>query len=473
MELALYCPDYGFYETERDNLGASGHFYTSVSVGPLFGELLAIQFAEWFEEAARNDLSSESGGIRCTPKASPTTVPGRNSQRVWSAAHPTALSPGLTGQSIESPKASPTTAPGHNSQSVWSAAHPAALSPGLTSAATSESPISHLPSPISYQLVESGAHDGRLALDILTWFATHRPDLLAQLEYCIIEPSCRRRQWQEKTLAKFGERVRWLPDFAAFPCHSTPATRHTFQIIFSNELLDAMPAHRLCWDAKAKQWYELGLTFTDSQFQWQRMAQLRTPDSGLRTPDPGLRTQGPGLRTQDSGLWTPDSGLRTQDSGLRTLDSGLGAVLPDGFILDICPAAELWWQDAARSLVRGKLLTLDYGLTSEELLLPERKDGTLRGYVRHRMTTDVLANPGQQDLTTHVNFSSIQAAGEAAGLRTEKFLTQERFLTEIVAQTSERQPLPISWTPARKRQFQTLTHPDLMGRRFCVLIQSR
>src|SRR5437016_5123737 len=52
MELALYCPDYGFYEKERDNLGARGHFYTSVSVGPLFGELLAIQFAEWFEADA-------------------------------------------------------------------------------------------------------------------------------------------------------------------------------------------------------------------------------------------------------------------------------------------------------------------------------------------------------------------------------------------------------------------------------------
>jgi SAM-dependent MidA family methyltransferase len=155
------------------------------------------------------------------------------------------------------------------------------------------------------------------------------------------------------------------------------------------------------------------------------------------------------------------------------LDSGLLAVLPDGFLLDVSPSAEGWWRDVACLLIHGKLLTLDYGLTSEELFQPERKEGTLRAYRLHRMLTDVLADPGEQDLTAHVNFSAIQAAGEAAGLRTESFVTQERFLTEIVARNSEGQPAAISWTPARKRQFQTLTHPDLMGRRFRVLIQSR
>src|SRR5437867_9869186 len=50
MELALYCPECGFYEKEEDNIGRGGDFYTSVSVGPLFGELLAFQFARWIEE---------------------------------------------------------------------------------------------------------------------------------------------------------------------------------------------------------------------------------------------------------------------------------------------------------------------------------------------------------------------------------------------------------------------------------------
>src|SRR6185369_4028568 len=47
MELALYCPVYGYYEAEGDKIGRRGDYYTSVSVGSLFGELLARQFVEW------------------------------------------------------------------------------------------------------------------------------------------------------------------------------------------------------------------------------------------------------------------------------------------------------------------------------------------------------------------------------------------------------------------------------------------
>ena len=59
MELALYCPVYGYYEAKKDNPGRRGDFYTSVSVGKLFGQLLAFQFAEWLEE-----LRSADWGLR-------------------------------------------------------------------------------------------------------------------------------------------------------------------------------------------------------------------------------------------------------------------------------------------------------------------------------------------------------------------------------------------------------------------------
>src|SRR5271154_6848312 len=50
MELALYCPENGYYEQQKDNIGRRGDFITSVSTGELFGQLLAFQFAEWLEE---------------------------------------------------------------------------------------------------------------------------------------------------------------------------------------------------------------------------------------------------------------------------------------------------------------------------------------------------------------------------------------------------------------------------------------
>ncbi|MGH7973734.1 MAG: SAM-dependent methyltransferase, partial [Limisphaerales bacterium] len=49
MELALYCPIYGYYEKEGDTVGRRGDYYTSVSVGSFFGQLLAFQFARWLE----------------------------------------------------------------------------------------------------------------------------------------------------------------------------------------------------------------------------------------------------------------------------------------------------------------------------------------------------------------------------------------------------------------------------------------
>src|ERR671938_63840 len=58
MHLALYCPVYGYYEKEKDKLGRRGDFFTSVSVGALFGELLAFQFSVWLDE-----LASSAAGL--------------------------------------------------------------------------------------------------------------------------------------------------------------------------------------------------------------------------------------------------------------------------------------------------------------------------------------------------------------------------------------------------------------------------
>jgi SAM-dependent MidA family methyltransferase len=106
------------------------------------------------------------------------------------------------------------------------------------------------------------------------------------------------------------------------------------------------------------------------------------------------------------------------------------------------------------------------------MFLPSRKNGTLRAFFQHRFADDVLANPGQQDLTAHVNFSAIQRAGEEAGLKTEAFSTQAKFLTQIMERTLRDKSFG-EWTPARGRQFQTLTHPEHLGRSFQVLVQSR
>ena len=360
MRLALYCPDYGFYEKEKDTIGRNGDFYTSVSVGNLFGELLAFQFADWLLEC-----KSETRAV---------------------------------------------------------------------------------------QIVEAGAHRGDLARDILRWIRDRRPEIFPHLQYVIIEPSAVRQKWQNVTLAEFAQKVSWFS-------RMTQLTTRINGIIFANELLDAMPVRRFGWDAEKRAWFEWGVRLENGQFGWTRLDGSRRREKAgaadiCETPPPHV------------GGYSPISAPFGTNEKLLSL-------LPDGFAFESCHEAEIWWEDAARGLERGKLMTIDYGLTMDELVSPERKDGTLRGYYRHHPTSDVLANPGDQDLTAHVNFSTLIAAGEANGLKTQKFETQAQFLSKIAAEAWKDQGTPEQWSSSRARQFQTLIHPEHLGRSFRVLLQSR
>src|SRR3972149_3992930 len=72
---------------------------------------------------------------------------------------------------------------------------------------------------------------------------------------------------------------------------------------------------------------------------------------------------------------------------------------------------------AGGSLARGFVLTLDYGYEAAELFAPWRKDGTLLCFYRHNASGDPYARLGRQDMTSHVDFTSLRQAGEEAGLR--------------------------------------------------------
>ena len=354
MELALYAPGRGYYERPRE-IGRRGDFFTSVSVGPVFGRLLAFQFAQWLENIA----------------------------------------------------------------------------PHWADAAARRPYRQGLP-PAQWQVVEAGAHDGQLALDVLRWLRQHRPDVFARLEYWVIEPSPVRRAWQEEKLASEFSNVKWAGDFAEL------GPRRVRGVIFSNELLDAMPAHRLGWDAAGKHWLEWRVDWAENAFVWQM-----------------------GPMSTEAAACLPD------------IPAEVAAALPGGFVLELSPAAVQWWSRAAASLDCGKLLTLDYGLDGGEWLRPERASGTLRAYAGHQISGNLLASPGEQDITAHVNFSVLRQAGERAGLRTEGVVHQSKFLTDIFQRGLAGAAGFGEWTAAQVRQFQTLTHPEHLGHRFRVLLQAR
>lgn len=332
MELALYEPGLGYYE--HATVGRKGDFFTSVSVGPLFGELMAFQAGAWFEGLA---------------------------------------------------------------EPVW---------------------------------VEAGAHDGRFAADFLRWLKGHRPEVYGRMRYRIVEPSARRRGWQQEMLAEFGGRVDWV--------EGVETLGDVEGVVFGNELLDAFPLERFGWDRPSGQWFRWGVTAVESGFAW-----CRLPAGDLAS--------------------TPLQGLPRE----------LLEVLPEGYTVECSPTAEAWWAKASSALKCGRMVTFDYGYEESDRFRPERTRGTLRGYREHRLMEDVLADPGRVDLTAHVDFGRIAAAGESAGLKTECLETQRRFLTWIMAETLKPGVDFGEWTQSRVRQFQTLTHPQHLGHSFRVIVQGR
>ncbi len=337
MELALYIPQLGYYERNKQ-IGCRGDFYTSVSAGPLFGELLAVRFLQWLE------------------------------------------------------------------------------------------PL--LPTSHAFQILEAGAHEGQLAGDVLAALKRLSPEVFRRLQYWIVEPSPIRQSWQREYLDGFVENVRWFESWQETP--------PVCGVIFSNELLDAMPVRRFYWNGQETAWREWLVDWDGQRFCWKR---------GDRPPEAGL--------------------------SLPLIPEELARVLPDGFSVEVSSAAVAWWKEAAQRLQQGKLVALDYGCEENELLRPERFNGTVRAYFHHRLSENVLERPGEQDITAHVNFTAIRRAGEAAGLKSEEIISQSQFLTEAVSLLMKNPEAATEWTAAKSRQFQTLAHPDHLGRAFRVLVQSR
>lgn len=91
----------------------------------------------------------------------------------------------------------------------------------------------------------------------------------------------------------------------------------------------------------------------------------------------------------------------------------------EGGIYEANLAALAWLERISAALQAGFLLTLDYGYTRAESIRFPR--GTLMAYRRHAAHEDVLADPGEQDITAHVPFTAIEEYGAVCGLERVRF----------------------------------------------------
>ncbi len=241
--------------------------------------------------------------------------------------------------------------------------------------------------PDRWQVVEMGPGQGLLAADLLAALQQNHPACLTATDYLLIERSGSLQRVQQRQLADWGDRCRWLT-WAEFEQAGVEG------VCFSNELVDAFPVHRLQW--QSGQWQELYLEAKDDRLQEQ--------------PGP---------------LSDPQLATVLADLGVN------GATLPEGYRTEVNLTARDWLASVTRGLQRGYLLTIDYGYDAERYYSPSRSDGTLTAYRQHRFGNDLWSHPGEQDLTAHVCFTTLEQWGQALGLETLGFTRQALWLMAL------------------------------------------
>ena len=144
--------------------------------------------------------------------------------------------------------------------------------------------------------------------------------------------------------------------------------------------------------------------------------------------------------------------------------------------IEVPMLAQNWIGQIALAIQRGVLLTIDYGYTRNEQLAGRHR-GTLMAYRHHSASSDPYEAPGEQDLSTHVNFTALAAACERAGMRCEKQLTQSQFLMGIGEKTQFADTFEDTRIPQERAkvalQLKHLVTPVGMGENFQVLMASR
>lgn len=279
--------------------------------------------------------------------------------------------------------------------------------------------------PAGFTVVEAGAGNGTLARDVLGWARRMDAGFAAALRYVIVEVSGALAARQRRRLAAEGlaEAVEWAG--------SLPAVVEG--CILANELLDALPVHRVVVEHGSLREVYVG---------WD------------------------GIRFQEE--------LRDPAPAVTEYFARLGLLPGERCSAEVNLAARDWVSDAARALERGFLLLFDYGYEAEELYAPWRRDGTLLCFYRHNPSNDPYARVGRQDITAHVDFTTVRRAGEEAGLTTLGLVTQSEFLAnlgigEAMARTEES---GLEEYFARRRAVTELLDPGGLGR-IKVLVQGR
>jgi SAM-dependent MidA family methyltransferase len=284
--------------------------------------------------------------------------------------------------------------------------------------------------PREFYAVEVGAGTGRLAAHILNFAAQKLAEFYGALRYVAVDQSRARRERHRENLRTHLETGTAIS--AAELPHEIPAG-----CVFSNELLDALPVHRVL--LRRGKLREIYVNLNEDAF------------------------------TEEPGPLTSAAIEQYFEEQHVTLREGQQAEVN----LDACE----WIQAVGRRLGRGFVLTVDYGHEAAELYNERHMRGTLLAYSEHRASEDFFAFPGEQDLTAHVNFTALDLWGRRAGLSRTGYASQMAFLVALgraneLADLYDENSSEVERIRARLL-LKSLINPEGMGETFQVFIHHK
>ncbi len=283
-----------------------------------------------------------------------------------------------------------------------------------------------LGAPAPIHLIELGPGRGLFAQDVLDWSGKKFPDFRAAFRYVLIESSANLRTRLE---SRFREEIS-LGKVSVYG-NLNEAPRAENAIIFANEFFDALPVEVIADQG------ELRIAAEGQRF---------VERFGLASPEE--------LEFLDRYSVHPEEGERVE------------APL----------AAQSYMERLAESFARGYAIAVDYGYTRAEQLAGRHRD-TVMAYRQHTASANPYEAPGEQDITAHVNFTALAAAGKTAGLEQVGLLTQAQFLMGIGEPNQFADAFEEASAPQERAkvtlQLKHLVTPAGMGETFQVLLMSR
>ncbi|MGI8654228.1 MAG: class I SAM-dependent methyltransferase [Pyrinomonadaceae bacterium] len=289
-----------------------------------------------------------------------------------------------------------------------------------------------LGAPTRWTIFEAGAGAGDFARGLLEALRQDYPRVFQATLYVIDEASSDARGRAADRLAHFGERVefRRLAETKIFnePC-----------IFFSNELLDAFPIHRIQFSGG--DFLELYVDVDEHEnFYWKtgKLSKARLAEFFEGKPNELIEKQ----------------------------------------IIEVNLAAADYIRRVGKLVQKGYVVTVDYGAETAGLRNPpHRLTGTLRAIRRHQFAENLLSCPGEQDLTSTIDWTHIKEAGDEAGLQTILFARQDEFLLqagllEMLEREAARAPTEAERTRLRLEAREMIL-PERMSGSFQVLVQEK